>query len=53
MVIKCTCTHAEQDKIHGKGNRVHNYAAKANGGFGGYRCTVCLNVKSAKSVEQK
>lgn len=40
MISTCTCTHKGQDKIHGKGRRVHN---KTNNE--GYRCTVCKNEK--------
>lgn len=44
-VIACSCRHEFQDKQYTKGHRVHNYARKANGGVGGFRCTVCQNVK--------
>ena len=43
--IRCTCHHEYQDKIKGKGMRVHNYAEKVNQGDGGWRCTVCGDVK--------
>ena len=33
---KCNCKHEQQDKLHGKNNRVMN--EKFNGK---YRCTVC------------
>lgn len=46
MILPCTCKHNFQDKQYGKKMRVHNYAAKANGGVGGYRCTVCLKIKN-------
>jgi hypothetical protein len=45
-ILPCTCVHPQQDQIHGTGNRVHNYALKHNNGTGGYRCTVCKNLKS-------
>lgn len=35
-IIKCTCEHEAQDKLHGKKMRVYNPTVK------GYRCTVCL-----------
>ena len=38
-VMKCNCESEMQDKLYGKGNRVHN---KTNSG---YRCTVCSNEK--------
>lgn len=45
-ILACTCDHVQQDEIHGKGKRVHNFALKYNNGAGGYRCTVCKNMKS-------
>lgn len=39
-IISCTCKHTFQDKEYGKGNRVGNSCNA------GYRCTVCLSVKS-------
>jgi len=45
MPVKpCSCRHAEQDKLHGPGLRVHNPSEK------GLRCTVC---GAEKIVEQK
>ena len=41
MISSCTCKHKEQDKLHGKGNRVFNQGTKE------YRCTVCGNKKGA------
>ena len=38
------CKHDYQDAKYGKNMRVHNYAEKAIA----WRCTVCLNEKSAK-----
>lgn len=40
-VLDCTCANVGQDKLHGKGKRVHNPFAK------GYRCTVCGKEKLA------
>lgn len=34
-IMGCTCAHAFQDAMYGRGQRVHNRTAK------GYRCTVC------------
>ena len=36
-ILTCTCDHDGQDRIYGKGRRVHNLMAT-----GEYRCTVCL-----------
>lgn len=38
VVKQCSCKHEEQDKLHGKGMRVHNVTTK------GYKCTVCGNI---------
>ncbi len=40
MILKCTCAHRSQDRLHGKNKRVHN-AAKAPNGEIKWRCTVC------------
>lgn len=45
MIAKCVCDHAGQDKLHGKQNRVHNWAVNENSKSGGWRCTVCEKVK--------
>ena len=45
-IINCDCKNAFQDETYGKVKRVHNYAAKANGGNGGWRYTVCLKIKN-------
>jgi len=36
MLAPCTCKHTDQDKLNGKGIRVHTVSAKE-----GTRCTVC------------
>lgn len=36
-ILKCTCKHEQQDKLHGTGNRLHNATAKPKV----YRCIVC------------
>ena len=38
-ILKCSCEHASQDAMYGKGNRVFN---ELEGGK--CRCTVCGNV---------
>jgi len=40
MIKKCDCNHEYQDKVYGKGNRVHN-EKKPKGTAKEYRCTVC------------
>ena len=42
-ILKCKCTHAGQDAIHGKGQRVHNKREKKGkvGTNHAYACTSC------------
>lgn len=40
IVAQCNCYHIEQDKLHGKGNRVKNITTKSKTEKI-YRCTVC------------
>jgi len=51
MILPCTCKHEGQDKLHGKGNRVHNPHVNNMVLYG--RCTVCLNSKPASRKEAK
>lgn len=44
-ILACSCSHDGQDKLHGKGQRVHNLCRK-DGKATGWRCTVCTSVKS-------
>jgi hypothetical protein len=41
-ILKCSCDHPAQDKLHGVGNRVMNSVLK--GGEGAHRCTVCGSI---------
>ncbi|KKN86861.1 hypothetical protein LCGC14_0264200 [marine sediment metagenome] len=41
MIMKCTCPHVSQDRLHGKGNRVFAGPTKDNM----YRCTICSKTK--------
>ena len=45
-ILKCTCTHPDQDRLHGKGYRVHNRTKEAK-----YRCTVCLKERDGFSLQ--
>jgi len=36
-ILPCTCQHAYQDRVHGRGKRVHNYRDK----YETWVCTVC------------
>jgi len=40
MVKRCNCQHKSQDKLYGKGNRVHNIGRGRNNEKT-HRCTVC------------
>lgn len=44
-VMKCTCYHVAQDRLHGKMMRVHNECKD------GHRCTVCSNVVKTSGVK--
>lgn len=41
MIIKCSCVHNGQDKLHGAQRRVCN-ECKDTGSGHVYRCTVCV-----------
>jgi hypothetical protein len=45
-ILKCVCTHPAQDKLHGKGFRVHNKTKEAK-----YRCTVCLKERDGFNLQ--
>lgn len=49
-VMPCTCQNDGQDKLHGKGMRVHNtlQGAKKTTGTRQARCTVCLTVRDVR-----
>jgi hypothetical protein len=47
-VLACKCYHTVQDKLHGQGMRAHNYSPKAFNAAGGWRCTVCLDLKARR-----
>lgn len=49
MILKCTCPHEGQDRLHGLGNRVHN-EMKESGGTVSHRCTICCKEKTANSA---
>ncbi len=42
-ILDCTCKNEFQDKMYGKGKRVHNVLAKKS--TFDYRCTACENCK--------
>lgn len=47
LIKSCTCEHYFQDKLHGKGKRVHNTCKE------GCRCTVCSKVKSVGKITKQ
>jgi len=49
IVLRCTCSHAFQDKEYGYGMRVHNGCKSGTSGFG-WRCTVCGEIQEMKVV---
>lgn len=48
MILMCVCIHDTQDRIHGRGKRVHN-VTKA----GTARCTVCKIEKGLSQSQIK
>jgi hypothetical protein len=48
-IITCSCKNEFQDQLYGKGKRVHNLAKGAFNKQGGWRCTVCGNLKTINS----
>lgn len=46
MITQCVCTHLDQDKLHGRGYRVHNETKKHTA-----RCTVCKIEKTLSGKE--
>ena len=53
-IMECTCNHDSQDKMYGKGRRVHNVAPgsdqkKTNR----FRCTVCSSIKENSSYSEE
>ena len=46
VVLPCSCKHPQQDKIYGKGMRLHNRCSINKASMTGARCTVCTSVKS-------
>lgn len=50
MILKCSCQHTEQDRLHGSGNRVANYCPDPSGAK--YRCTVCKKEHTSAPTNQ-
>ena len=48
-VLSCKCSSPYQDERYGAGLRVHNHAPKVHSGAGGWRCSVCGDVKPMAS----
>lgn len=44
-LVKCTCTHADQDKMYGQGNRMANETRSSQ-----LRCTVCGTLHGSASM---
>lgn len=45
LVMPCDCEHPAQDKMYGRGRRVHNQKGQKNAGK--VACTVCGREKTA------
>ena len=48
MILNCKCEHEYQDRVHGKGKRVHNLTARGLG-----RCTVCSNESGSTASDTR
>lgn len=51
MILRCVCSHEQQDQLHGKGMRVFNKCAGKRVDI--YRCTVCNAEKNHHEAEGK
>lgn len=49
MILKCSCAHEGQDRLHGSGKRVHNSCPDPSGGVK-WRCTVCNTERTSKET---
>lgn len=45
-VLFCGCKYPYQDRVYGKGNRVHNQGISKTTSSDVWRCTVCGAVKN-------
>lgn len=52
MIHPCSCTHPDQDKMYGKGNRVMNFC-KPKEKAKWVRCTVCGKEYQLYKAEEK
>lgn len=51
MIMKCLCSHEQQDQMYGKGMRIFNACAgKTNVK---YRCTVCKHEKELDQTSKE
>lgn len=49
MISNCDCKNEQQDRLHGKGQRVFNKLAKSSADAQYGRCTVCNKEKVIRS----
>lgn len=49
MISSCDCKNEQQDRLHGKGQRVFNKLAKSSADAQYGRCTVCGKEKAIRS----
>jgi hypothetical protein len=52
-VLPCDCHHKFQDQQYGPRQRVDNFARKAFAESGGWRCTICTQIKRRQSEAGK
>lgn len=53
MIAKCKCKNAQQDGLHGEGNRVFNPLKKQTNSPQVYRCSICGHEREADTVAKK
>jgi len=55
MISSCTCKHADQDALHGRGRRVFNPCKPGawKAGAKPHRCTVCGSEKDIPEATVK
>ena len=46
-ILKCTCKHEQQDKMHGLQMRVHTKMAQKDSKDRRWKCTVCLQIRES------
>lgn len=51
MLVRCNCSHAGQDALHGAGVRVANELARKDSGPLSARCSVCGAIHAVRTPD--